>query len=238
MQYANEFYNSKNTCGTADQVVVSAGSNTPNINFTLDEGGALTGHVFDEDTEEPLVDIHLFACLPDGDCCTATIGTTIYDGSYGFLLKAGQYLIRTGTDANSVLGYTYVPEWYDNVYDMSNATLVNVTLHRETSGIDIYLARSGSISGYVYDEEGNPIGDANVYAFSDIFPGNGANTELDGSYKIEGLLSGDYVVQVTTSGYVSEYYDDETDPELATKVVINVPDDTPGVDFHLSRSSR
>jgi protocatechuate 3,4-dioxygenase beta subunit len=235
--YAGEYYDSKYAHGTADYIVVNAGSNTPNINFSLDEGGSVTGHVFDEEIGEPVEGLHLFASLPDGDG-TAPIAGTSYDGSYKFVLKPGEYLIGTGDEPSSVLGYKYVPGWYENAHDMSNATLVNVTLHNETSGIDIYLAKSGSISGYVYDEDGNPIGDASVYAFSDVYPGNGANTGSDGSYTIEGLLSGNYVVQVTISGYVSEYYDDVTDPGLATQVAVNAPDNTPGIDFHLSRVSQ
>jgi hypothetical protein len=235
--YAGEFYDAKLTCNTADQVVVSEGSNTPNINFTLDEGGSITGHVFDEDTGEPLEDIELFACLPDGDCCTTPIAMTSYDGSYKFVLKPGEYLIGTGTESFHVLGYKYVPEWYGNAYDWSNAALVNVTLHHESSGIDLYLARSGSISGYVYDEQGNPIGDASVYAFSDVYPGNGANTQADGNFQIKGLLSGNYVVQVTMSGYVSKYYDNVPEPGLATQVTVTAPENTPGIDFRLSRAS-
>ncbi len=234
--YAGEYYDSKYAHGTADYIVVNEGSNTPNINFTLDEGGSVTGHVFDKGTGGPVEGLHLHAWLPDGDG-TAPIADTSYDGSYKFVLKPGEYLIGTGTSSSSVLGYKYVPEWYDNAYDMSHATLVNVTLRQETSGIDIYLAKSGSISGHVYDEEGNPIGDASVYAFSDVYPGNGANTQSDGSYTIEGLPSGNYVVQVTMPGYVSEYYDDVNDPGSATQVTVNAPDDTPGVDFQLSRAS-
>jgi hypothetical protein len=233
--YAGEYYDSKYTCGTADLVVVSEGKSIPNINFTLDEGGWITGRVFDEETGEPLESIELFACLPDGDCCTTPIASTSYDGSYKFVLKPGEYLVGTGRESFHLQGYKYVPEWYDNAYDMSNATLVNVTLHHETSGIDLYLARSGSISGYVYDEAGAPIGDANVYAFSNVYPGNGANTGSDGGYTIEGLLSGNYVVQVTVSGYASEYYDNVTDQGLAAQVAVNAPDNTPGIDFHLSR---
>jgi hypothetical protein len=234
--YAGEYYDSKYAHGTADYIVVNAGSNTPDINFTLDEGGSVTGHVFDEDTGEPVEGLHLFASLPDGDG-TAPIAGTSYDGSYKFVLKPGEYLIGTGDEPSSVLGYKYVPGWYENAHDMSNATLVNVTLHNETSGIDIYLAKSGSISGYVYDEDGNPIGDASVYAFSDVYPGNGANTQSDGSYTVEGLLSGNYVVQVTVSGYASEYYDNVTDQGLAAQVTVSAPDNTPGIDFRLSRAS-
>ena len=133
-----------------------------------------------------------------------------------------------------MLGFKYVPEWYDDAYDVSDATLLGVTLGQEASGIDLYLARSGSISGYVYDESGNPIGDASVYAFSDVYPGNGANTGSDGSYTIEGLLSGNYRVQATVSGHIAEYYNDVPDDASATEVEVNAPDDTPGVDFTLS----
>ncbi len=215
-------------------VVVSAGNNTPNIDFTLDEGGWITGHVFDEETGEPLEGIDLFECPPDGDCVTVSWPRTSYDGSYRFVVRPGEYLVRTGRESRHLLGHKYVPKWYDNAYDVSDATLVSVTLHHETSGIDLYLAKSGSISGYVYDEGGAPIGDVSVYAFSDAYPGNGANTLFDGSYRIEGLLSGNYVVQVTMSGYVSEYYDDVIDPGLATQVTVIAPDDTPGIDFTLS----
>jgi hypothetical protein len=236
-RYANEFYDAKPTCGTADLITVREGEITPDVNFTLDEGGSITGRVYDQGTREPLGDIHLFVCLPDGDCCTPTIATTTYDGSYKFLLKPGEYYVRTGLDANSVLGFKYVPEWHDDAYDVSAATLLDVSLGQETSGIELHLARSGSISGHVYDENGDPIGDASVYAFSDVYPGNGANAQPDGSYRIEGLLSGEYVVQVVGSGYVSEYYGDVTDPASATRVTVNAPDDTPGIDFALRRVS-
>jgi hypothetical protein len=235
--YAGEFYDAKYTFGTADHVVVSADNNTPNVDFTLDEGGSITGHVFDEDTAEPLEMIHLIACLPDGDCLTP-LGSTAHGGSYKFVLTPGRYLIGTGREEVNLLGSSYVPEWYDDVYDMSNATLVNVTLRQETGGIDLYLAKAGSMSGHVYDEDGNPIGDASVYAFSDVYPGNGANTQPDGGYTVKGLPSGNYTVQVTVSGYVSGYYDDVTDSGLATKVTVNAPDNTPGIDFRLSRASR
>jgi len=205
--YAGEFYDSKYTGWAADRIVVSEGSDTSNINFTLDEGGLVTGRVFDEETGKPVEGINLFACLPNGDC-TSPIADSSYDGSYEFVLKPGQYLIGTGRESCCLLGYKYLPEWYDDSYDIDGAIPVDVTLHGITSGIDLRLAKSGSISGYVYNEEGDPIADASVYAFSDVYPGNGANTQSDGSYTIKGLLTGNYLVQATASGYVSEYYGD------------------------------
>ena len=229
--FAPEWYNSKITETTADTVTVTVGNNTPGINFTLDVGGSITGHVYDEEDGTPISGIGVWVDLPTGERVGVS-GLTEYDGSYTIWLCTGNYLIETDVSSR---GNKYVPEWYNNSYDVENATLVNVIAPTETSGIDFYLAKAGSISGYVYSEEGEPIGDANVYAFSDIYPGSGANTQSDGSYRIEGLPSGNYIVQVTVSGYVSEYYDNVTDPELATEVIVSAPDDTPSINFILKK---
>jgi outer membrane biosynthesis protein TonB len=238
--HAGEFYDSKYTWGTADKVAVTAGSDTSNINFTLGEGGIITGHVFDEETREPISDIQLFAYLPDGDRVTP-LPWTSYDGSYKYLLRPGSYLIKAGIGFAQAHGYKYAPEWYDNSYDMNNATLVNVTLHNETAGIDIYLTKAGSISGHVYEEDGvTSIAGASVYAFpmTGDHPGEGANTGPDGSYTIGGLPSGTYRVQVTASGHPSQFYSHAAEEVSATEVTVKAPNDTPGIDFALSPVSK
>lgn len=216
--YAGEFYDSKYTWETADKVPVTAGNDTDNINFTLDEGGWITGHVFDEETGEPISGAQLGASLIDGGQATP-LPITQYDGSYRLVMREGIYVVGTGPPG-------YVFEWYNNCYEREKANAVSVTVHQENSGIDFYLAKGGSISGHVYSEEGNPIGDASVYAFSDIFPGSGANSQSNGSYIIEGLPSGSYTVQVTVTGYFSEY---------KHNVVVDAPDNTPGTDFTLKK---
>jgi len=165
---------------------------------------------------------------------------TSIDGSYEFVLRPGSYLIEAGIGFEHAHGYKYVPEWYDNAYDTNNATLVRVTLHNVTAGIDIYLAKSGSMSGHVYEEDGvTPIAGASVYAFPSTgdHPGAGANTGQDGSYTIAGLPSGLYQVQATVSDHVTQYYDNTPDEASASEVTVNAPDDTSGVDFALSPAS-
>jgi hypothetical protein len=231
--YAGEFYDSEYTCETADDVIVTEDNNTNNINFTLDEGGSIKGYVYDEDTGDPLSGISLFPWMPNGDV-TASIATTSYDGSYKFVLKPGEYIIGTGEDSDCVLGNMYIPEWYNNAFDMNNATLVSVNLHEETTGIDLYLSKSGSISGVVLNEDGNPISDASIYAYSDLFSGGGSNTQSNGTYEIEGLPSGDYIVQVTVSGFNTQYYNNVSDPADATLVNVNAPDETKNINFFLT----
>lgn len=122
-------------------------------------------------------------------------------------------------------------------YDMNNADLVQVVADHETSGIDFYLAKAGSISGHVYEEDGiTPIAGASVYAFpiTGDHPGGGANTGPDGSYTIEGLPSGSYTVQASVSDHVAEYYNNAFDEASAAGVRVDAPGDTPGIDFALS----
>lgn len=226
--YAGEFYDSKFTGNTADIIHVSSGSNISNINFTLDEGGWITGRVFDEETGEPISGFQLGACLLNGEGVTPA-PLTSYDGSYKFALREGNYLI------NVFWTHGYVPEWYNNSYEFETATPVSVTFHQETSGINFYLSKAGSISGNIVDKDGNPVNGASIYAFSDKFPGNGAISREDGNYEIEVLPSDDYLVQLTASGFNSQYYNKVSDPADATLVTVNAPDETKNIDFALSQ---
>jgi hypothetical protein len=233
--FGAEYYDAKIRRQAADIILVTAGSDTPGINFTLDVGGAVTGHVYDENGN-PISGVEIEPRMSPSDIVAAR-DFTQPDGSYRLWLNTGSYLI-------GVAGMTgapgYVPEWYNDHYDASNADPVQVTAPGETSGIDFYLARAGSISGHVYEEDGTtPIAGANVYAFPTTtdHPGAGANTSSNGSYTIQGLPSGNYRVQVTASGHASQFYSHAADEASATEVTINAPDDTPGIDFALSRAS-
>lgn len=236
-RYATEFYNNRSSSGTAALIVVNPGNNTSNINFTLDEGGFITGHVYDARTGDPVHGIIIAFTLPGSFDSVSQPIETSYDGSYKVVVRPGKYIVATGRGTIDLRGYDYYPEWYNNAFDISNATLVTVTLHQEISGINFYLSRTGSISGYVYDKDGNPISGARIYAFSDIHIGNGANTADDGSYTIEGLLPGQYIIQVAVSGFVSEYFNDVAETSMAMPVIVIETENTPGVDFHLARQA-
>jgi hypothetical protein len=230
--FASGFYDSKPDEGRADVVTVAEGEALTGKDFSLQAGGPLRGHVYNE-AGEPISGAWMGTCVVGGDW-VATGNSTDPLGRYEFWLATGDYNIQTSPPG-------YVIEWYNNHYDRETADLVHVEAPNEVSGIDFYLAKAGSISGHVYEADGStPIANASLYAFPTAgdHPGAGANTGHDGSYIIEGLPSGNYKVQATVSDHVAQFYINAPDEASATEVGVNAPADTPGVDFHLSRASQ
>ena len=198
--YAGEFYNAKQSWDTADRVSVAAGATVSGINFTLDEGGALTGTVYDAVTLQPISGVQLTPFMVSSGQMITPFPVTSANGSYRINLLPASYKIY----ANS--GGAYINEWYGGVQNINAAAAVTVNLKQIKSGIDIFLDRPGSISGTVYEENGTtPIAGASVFAFpvdAGII-GNGKNTGTDGTYIINGLMPGNYAVFVTATGRVS-----------------------------------
>lgn len=218
--YTGEFYNSKYTWGTADRVPVAPGQNVMGINFTLDEGGAIVGRIFDKATNQPISGIQVGVTLLNGDGVTP-LPVTDFNGNYRINLRPGSYKIQASFTPG------YIPQWYQEAFDFNSATPVAVNFKQETSGIDLYLSRPASISGHVYEANGvTPLANANVFAFpvNSQLTGSGANSQPDGSYKIQGLVTGDYVVQVTVTGHVSK----NTEVKGVT-----APNETPNINFSL-----
>jgi len=110
--------------------------------------------------------------------------TTTSDGSYAiFDLPTGDYMVR-------VIAPGYAREYYDNVTPSHEAKIVHVTALYETPGIDFDLTEGGSISGYVYRSDGEPIGGVQVRIKpSKYFADDGfdVTTDSSGSYVISGL---------------------------------------------------
>ena len=230
---ASGFYEGEPSRQTANVLSVVAGQQVTGIDFTLEIGAPIRGQVYDEATGAPISGAQLMALLVTGGD-VASASTLLPDGSYELWVGTGCYRVGIGGHMEAP---GYVPEYWDNHYDIANADPVCVTAPSGATGIDLYLAHAGSISGHVYEADGTtPIAGASAYAFPIVgdHPGAGANTQPDGNYTIQGLPSGRYRVQVTASGHVSQFYSDVADEALATEVIVNAPNDTPSIDFALS----
>jgi len=157
------------------------------------------------------------------------------EGAYAITeLSTDRYYVRT--EAYDL----YTNEYYDDVTDWKDATLVPVIDGEETSGIDFTIGSSeseGAISGQVLGPTGIPIDDCPVSAFDEDYNWvNMGATDENGLYQVRGLPSGGYKLQVEYWGsenYVGEWYDDAHSFETAALVTVTAPNTTESINFIL-----
>jgi hypothetical protein len=169
----------------------------------------------------PIEGAHVFAFY-DGIIPVYDYDLTGAGGTYSITgLTAGSYVVWAEASG-------YVTEYYNNVYDPSLAT----TVASDATNIDFTLGLAGSISGMVKDGAGNPIQFALVNAEGYDFTGFDY-AEANGTYSIDGLTPGSYLVWAEASGYITEYYNNVYDSSSATRVTVTALNDTPDIDFTL-----
>ncbi len=230
--FVAEYFDNTTNFDLASPIAVQQGANTPGINFTLEIGGSISGVVLDVNGN-PVPDIFVAAENFDTNQFVNGAGTD-QNGRYTiFGLPPGSYRIHVDT-----FGTPFINQYFNNVQDFDLATRVNVTPGANTPNINFSLASGGSISGVVLDSANNPIAGINVTASNfdthDFI--NGSQTDESGRYRIAGLPAGGYRVNVETSGtnFASEFFDNVSDSDLATRVNVNVGADTPGINFNLA----
>jgi protocatechuate 3,4-dioxygenase beta subunit len=219
----------------ATPVTVAAGETTTGVTFALDVTGAISGNVFKADGStvitDVLISVHAHGVSPGA----SSLGTYVSqsDGSYTITgLAPGTYRVQ----ANNNREPGYVTKYYDDKTSWDEADTIEVLANQVTTGIDFALGPGGSISGHVYEEDGvTPIPDAWVDVLDTSFDLVATTRSLtDGSYEVTGLVSGNYYVSVSASGYGGVYYDDAYDDPLATQVTVTTPGETSGIDFQLA----
>ena len=230
---AAEFYDGTADWNLATPVIVTAGSTQASIDFTLAQGGSISGTVYEADGTTPVANADVWA--DSFVCCSGGNGARSgADGTYTITgLTAGDYRVQAQAESQSLA---------NEVYDETNwqlATPVTVTAGATQAGIDFTLAAGGSISGTVYEADGTtPVANADVWADSYVCcaGGNGTRTGADGTYTITGLAPGDYRVQsrADARGLSQEIYSETTAWHLATPVTVAAGATAAGIDFTLA----
>lgn len=131
--YVTEWYDDASSQEDATPVAVAVGLETAGIDAQLVLGGAISGTVTDE----------------DGNPLNACVYATSAGSEYGYAdVWNGYYRIPgLAADAYRVQfydchGYTFASEWFDNVPSYGQATVLDIALGVETTGIDAELARA------------------------------------------------------------------------------------------------
>jgi 5-hydroxyisourate hydrolase-like protein (transthyretin family) len=167
--------------------------------------------------------------------------TTKADGSYTLKkLDAADYTVEFMDNSDTPL---YATEYYDDQTAFADADPVTVGASQSVAGIDAVLARFGTISGTVTDEQGDPIGGIfiDVLTITDDGPPfdspGGTVTASNGTYRFPFVPPGDsYAVYFDDldATYVNEYYDDHLSIFESDLVSVTAGGTTGGIDAELA----
>jgi hypothetical protein len=237
--YTSEYYcNHQHNALATNPVSVTAGSNTPNINFALDlGGGTISGNVTDGTNPIGGAWVGVF----DRDSMINHI-MVAYD--VAFTDASGNYsTVRLPAAANHyavrVLASGRAAEWWDDKYNINDSSAVTVNDNSNTPGKNFALDVGGTISGNVSDEAAHPIPGAAVvvYAYNSLPTAlvgySVSSTDSAGNYASNGLPAGEYAVWAIAAGYDAEWWQEASAVGDADAVVVTAPGNIPDIDFSL-----
>ena len=219
-------------------IAVTAGADTPNIDFDLAGGGRVSGLVSDTGTGLPIALAGVRLISAAGDVVAAV--TTDLNGRYRSTpLPPGVY---TATAAAA----GHVRKVHSNLTCLvcsPNAvgTAITVSDGTTTANIDFALDRGGSITGRVTDASSGLGVSASVAVYQGSTSIDSVDTDFTGHYRFDGLPTGSYLV-VTESAdeHINVLYPATPctlvcDFATGTPVTVTAPGVTGNIDFVLER---
>jgi hypothetical protein len=222
LNYPNEVYDNipcNPNCNATSGVpiAVTAGSTHGGVDFGLTPGGTISGIVTDAATGSGIPSLTIQVVNTAGQTVRTTSTSTCPAGSYVIAgLPAGIYFIKTLVSSN----LNYIDEVYDNKTCVGclaavTGTPISVTVGGTQSGINFALETGGRITGTITDQTtAAPLAAITVRVFSASGTSlKSIGTALDGTYALQGLPTGSYLVQATVptiQNYIDELYDNIT----------------------------
>jgi 5-hydroxyisourate hydrolase-like protein (transthyretin family) len=225
--YLNECFNNVPWDGstplppTTLAVPVAAGSRVTGKNAVLDSGGAIAGTITGGGVG--LGNVQAYVLTATGNYVSST--TTRDDGTYVIkgLRASSTYRLcfdgsfaTGGPSATGYLSECYLDKRWDGFELPAGTTAVVVTAGATTSR-SASLATAGAISGTVTAAaDGSPLQSVFVVARDSVGVQSFAQTDIDGTYIIRGLMSGTYSVCFDASdagggpsstGYLDQCFD-------------------------------
>jgi hypothetical protein len=135
--YAGEWYQNTYYFDSLMPVLVIAPGETPDIDFSLDIGGTISGRVtyLDNSMPVPIANVSVSASDSATHMWMAS-SRTDNEGYYSLGLPAGSYIVKANPPSACL---NYYPEYYSGVYGIDDATPITVTVSQETPNINFIL---------------------------------------------------------------------------------------------------
>ncbi|HEX7401403.1 MAG TPA: carboxypeptidase regulatory-like domain-containing protein [candidate division Zixibacteria bacterium] len=241
--FIDTYYNNKSSWVTADLVSAVEGGTTSSKNFTLNQGGKIEGNVSSV-VSGPLDSALVLGILLADTLEWFQVAFTNASGNYSLSgLRSGYWKVfALGDTANAF-------EFYNDKDNWTSADSILVTSPSTVTGKNFSLESGGSISGHVFDSEGNIISNTTVAAYESslvqLLLQEGipllsqvgisfrqSTTSGDGGYRITGLRTGNYYVKAS-SECDFQWYDHRDSLEEGDLVHVTMPDEVSDIDFDL-----
>jgi hypothetical protein len=245
-RHVTVYYHDKPSAAEAQLVAVAAGQTSAGIDQEMQPGGRITGTVFQEQTSTGIGGIPVCATALNGFESRCT--TTENSGEYTLAgLPAGDYRVHFSHSESWPPGGAarWMPQYYDEADTAAAADPVQVSLGATTAGIDAHLREGARIEGQVTAAAtGKPVAGVGV-CLQPVDPevefGEGCGyTGSDGTYTLEGIAAGEYLVAFipgfmapVASDLARRFYDEADRRADATTISVAEGTAYPGVDAQL-----
>jgi flagellar hook assembly protein FlgD len=240
--YHKEFYDGVRDINAATRVEVLENQHKTGIDFLMDKLSSISGQVTAEGAGTPIAGAVVTA-FPERSTTDALISLddlhrpfsakTGPDGNYKIEnLPGGNYIVTADAEE-------YLREFWDNSPTLEGATAVEVPEAGAKENINFTLEKGGAISGTVFAaaETPTPLPGAIVQVWQ-----KGSNaaiartkTQRDGTYRIGGLPTGEYLVFAKAEGFKGVFYDDKESRDQADAVNVAAPNETGDINFNLKK---
>ena len=240
--YLQTFYNNVYLGDEATQLLVNE-SNTviTDINFTMLQGGTITGRVTDAGNNDPLANVQVSARPYDNGWYNRWAETD----ANGYYTITGLLDDDFRVSIEGPIPAGYAQQYYPDTFVHEDAERVIIFGFGTATDINFHLEPGGVITGTVVNEaSGLPIANMTVSAGpQNGRGGRGVCTDDTGYYELDGLIYGDHIVQAADGWnwclnqpqdvYPQQYYDLAYRYNDANPVAINSPDPVGGINFSL-----
>jgi len=201
--FGGEYYNETDDYGRATPVIVQAGQETQNINFTLPLGGKISGYVYEADGVTPAAGENVGLRKADGSRYGFGAGSN-QDGSYSINVAYGDYKVYAGGWHSD-----FSKEYYDHKPLFETADTVTVANGSDRSGVNFKLDYGLSLSGLVLDKNLNRLPSVLVRWHANRDAGSDSYSNAAGKFFFGGMSNGVIKVEAwpdISSGYVASGY--------------------------------
>ena len=186
--------------GSGSTLTVAEASDTPDVDLVLTRGarvsGTITGAGATGQPSVPVPDARVTLYRASYDYAIASDSTDASGGYTFSQLEAGTYHVAVQPASAS----PWMSEWIQDAATRAGATEIVVTAGQALTGQDVELARGGTVEGTVTGG-GEPVPYVTVGIY-DAATGDrtmSVATGTDGSYRVGGLDTGEYLVRFNPS---------------------------------------